>query len=146
VNEANLTGESIPIGKFALEKFSHYRRDDTSKWIYEGSKILSAQNALAIAMHTGYTSKRGRILRKILNRSPATPHFFTTCMYFLVFNYLVGIIVYLATLPVRISNGNLDPIIIFLDFLLVVTFCMPPSSPIYFNLVYSACLVRLKWK
>lgn len=34
VNEANLTGESIPIGKFALEKYSHYKRDDTSKWIF----------------------------------------------------------------------------------------------------------------
>lgn len=97
-------------------------------------------------MHTGYASKRGRILRKILHRNPATPHFFTTCMYFLVFNYVVGIIVYLGTLPVRISNNNLDPIIIFLNFLLIVTFCMPPSSPIYFNLVYSFCLIRLKWK
>lgn len=97
-------------------------------------------------MHTGYTSKRGRILRKILHRNAATPHFFTTCMYFLLLNYVVGAIIYLATLPMRISNDNLSTGIIILNFLLIITFCLPPPSPIFFNLVYSFCLIRLKWR
>lgn len=124
----------------------HYQKNDNSKWIYEGSKILSATNPLAIVMHTGYTSKRGRILRRILHRNPSTPHFFTTCMYALGINYVLAVLIYLGTLPIRISNDNLEPIIIFLNFLLIITFCFPPASPIYFNLAYSFSLLRLKWK
>lgn len=97
-------------------------------------------------MHTGYTSKRGRILRKILNRQSATPHFFTTCIYFLLVNWAVGMVMYLGTMSVRIANDNLERIIIFLNFLLIMTFAIPPSCPIYFNVVYSFSLVRLKLK
>jgi len=99
-----------------------------------------------MVIHTGYSSKRGRILRKILHRTQSVPHFFTTCIYFLAEAYIIAVILYLGTMQMRIDNNNLDPIIIFLNFLLLVTFCFPPAFPIYFNLVYSFCLMRLKWK
>jgi P-type E1-E2 ATPase len=108
--------------------------------------LLSAHNALAMVMHTGYTSKRGRILRKILHRTSATPHFFKTCIVFLLINWVIGMLIYLGTMPVRLANDNLQRIIIFLNFLLIMTFCIPPSCPIYFNVVYSFSLIRLKWK
>ena len=146
VNEANLTGESIPIGKFALESYSHYKKDDTSRWIFEGSRLLSSSNPLAMVIHTGYSSKRGRILRKILHRNSSTPHFFTTCIYFLVINWIVGMLLYLCTMPMRIANDNLERILIFLNFLLILVFAIPPACPIYFNVVYSFSLIRLKWK
>lgn len=125
---------------------SQYKSTDNSMWIYEGSKILSVNNALAMVVHTGYASKRGRILRKILHRHPNVPHFFTTFIYFLVEAYIVSIFIYLSTLSMRINNNNLQPIIIFLNFLLIVTFSFPPSCPIYFNLIYSFSLLRLKFK
>lgn len=145
VNESNLTGESIPIGKFALESFRHWVRNDNSKWIYEGSIVLSSTNPLAMVVNIGYSSKRGRILRKILNRPVTVSHLFTCCLYFLACTYVVGLVLYLATLPMRLNIGNLQGIIIFLNFLLVITQCFPPGCPIYFNLVYSFCLMRLKW-
>ena len=98
-----------------------------------------------MVVHIGYSTKRGRILRKILNRTVTVSHLFTTCLYFLCINYAVAVIVYLATMKMRIDNGNLEGIIIFLNFLLIVTLCFPPGCPIYFNLVYSFCLMRLKW-
>jgi len=49
-------------------------------------------------------------------------------------------------MSVRIANDNLQRIIIFLNFLLILTFTIPPACPIYFNVVYSFSLVRLKWK
>lgn len=58
---------------------------------------------MVMAMHTGYTSKRGRILRKIIHKTASAPHFFTTCMYFLLENYIVGVILYLGTLPLRLT-------------------------------------------
>lgn len=144
VNEANLTGESIPIGKRGLQDFNNYRRGDNSVWVFEGSKILSAKNALAMVVHTGYTSKKGRILRKILHRSAERPHFFMTYIAFMVEVYAVGVVAYLGTMWLRVDTGVVEPVIIFLDFLLIVTFCFPPSGPIYFNLVYSFSLMRLK--
>lgn len=144
VNEANLTGESIPIGKFGVEELKNYRPGSNSQWIYEGSKILSASNPLAMVVHTGYSSKKGRILRKILHRSPESPHFFTTFIVFMFEVYAAGVLAYLGTMSLRVNSGQLEPIIIFLDFLLIITFCFPPSGPIYFNLVYSFALIRLK--
>lgn len=38
VNEANLTGESIPIGKFPINFVKETQ--DENRWLYEGSKIL----------------------------------------------------------------------------------------------------------
>ena len=58
----------MPIGKFGLNEYANWVENDNSKWIYEGSKILSSAHPIAMAIHTGYTTKRGQILRKILNR------------------------------------------------------------------------------
>lgn len=144
VNEANLTGESIPVAKFGIERHQNYRPGSNSQWVYEGSKVLSASSPLAMVVHTGYSSKKGRILRKILHRHPESPHFFTTFIVFMFEVYGAGVLAYLGTMALRVNSGQLEPIIIFLDFLLVVTFCFPPSGPIYFNLVYSFALIRLK--
>lgn len=99
-----------------------------------------------MVMHTGYSSKRGRILRRILHRNSATPHFFKSCIYFLLINWVIGMLIYLLTMPMRIAKDNLERILIFLNFLLILTFSIPPSCPIYFNVVYSFSLIRLKWK
>lgn len=107
VNEANLTGESVPIAKSGFGEYKNYKSGDSSVWIYEGSKILSAQHALAMVVHTGYSSKKGRILRKILYRSTSTSHIFKTFIIFLFEIYAVGVIAYLCTMQMRISNGNL---------------------------------------
>jgi magnesium-transporting ATPase (P-type) len=38
VNEANLTGESFPIGKFKISEMKEL--ENSNVWIYEGSKVL----------------------------------------------------------------------------------------------------------
>jgi magnesium-transporting ATPase (P-type) len=55
-----------------------------------------------MVINTGYGTKRGRILRKILNKNSNTPQFFKTFIYFLIEMYIVGVIIYLATLSMRI--------------------------------------------
>jgi magnesium-transporting ATPase (P-type) len=98
-----------------------------------------------MVVHIGYGTKRGRILRRILHKTVTVSHLFTTCLYFLSITYGVAVIIYLATMKMRIDNGIVEGLIIFLHFLLIVTLCFPPGCPIYFNLVYSFCLMRLKW-
>jgi magnesium-transporting ATPase (P-type) len=76
---------------------------DESKWLFEGSKVLSSHNPLAMVAHVGYGTKRGRILRKILHKTITTSHLFTTCLYSFVSAYIVGAILYLGTMPVRLE-------------------------------------------
>jgi magnesium-transporting ATPase (P-type) len=137
----------VPIAKFGLEEFKNYENGDSRIWLFEGSRILSSHNGLAVAINTGYSSKRGRILRKMLIRNIEQPHFFKSYIYFVLFSYIIGVIAYLATLSLRLnmSNGGIDRIFILLNFLLIITFCFPPAAAIYFNLVYSFSLIRLKF-
>lgn len=68
VNEASLTGESIPIGKFAASNLD--QAQDGSRWLNEGSTIVEKRHqALAAVVYTGYTTRRGRIIRRILART-----------------------------------------------------------------------------
>lgn len=67
-------------------------------------------------------------------------------IYFLIETYIIGgIIVYFATIN-RLIDADVDTSMIILLFFLYITFAFPPAFPIYFNLAYSLCLARLKWK
>ena len=67
MNEANLTGESYPIGKFAITSFDSIY--ESQSWVYEGSHVYEkAENIRAVVINTGFTTKRGRIIRRILTR------------------------------------------------------------------------------
>ena len=104
------------------------------------------ENTIALAVHTGYTSRRGRIIRKILVKSQKMPEFFKSLLFFLLEVYIVGgVITYFATIPIFL-NSQVSLSIWILLFFLFITFCFPPSLPIYFNLAYSCCLARLKMK
>lgn len=60
--------------------------------------------------------------------------------------YIVGgILVYFGCLQVFI-DAEIETSMIILLFFLFITFCFPPAFPIYFNLAYSMCLARLKFK
>jgi cation-transporting ATPase 13A2 len=102
-------------------------------------------NALAIVINTGYSTRRGRIIRKILNRVPNDPDFFMSAIYFLTETFIVGIILYLGTLPIlfHAKITKLFRVFRFLDFL---GWSFPPTFPIYFNLAYSFALARLRIK
>ena len=72
MNEANLTGEGIPIPKSKIESISSI--DDKYHWLYEGSKLETMkEETLALAISTGFSSKKGLILRKILHKSITQP-------------------------------------------------------------------------
>ena len=95
------------MGKFGFNDYSNWIENDNSKWIYEGAKIVSSVNPMAMAIYTGYTTKRGQILRKILNRPVIISELFRSCLYFLLLTCIVGLTLYLSTMSVRLSNGNL---------------------------------------
>ena len=59
-----------------------------------------------MVVHVGYSTKRGRILRKILNRSVDSSHLFISCIYFLTFTYVIAASVYLFSLDWRLDNNK----------------------------------------
>jgi cation-transporting ATPase 13A3/4/5 len=72
VDEVNLTGENVPIAKFKL--IDDGKHSEKSHWLFEGSKVETMkEHTLALAVNVGYTSQRGRIIRKILNKSSKQP-------------------------------------------------------------------------
>lgn len=72
VDEVNLTGENVPIAKFSL--ITDTAHNDKSHWLFEGSTVETVKaKTLALAVNVGYGSQRGRIIRKILNKSSKQP-------------------------------------------------------------------------
>lgn len=74
MNEASLTGESIPIPKVAVEEKDEKVSFATDKrnCLFEGTKVLVAKpdgdkhDVLAIVARTGFISFKGQIFRAVL--------------------------------------------------------------------------------
>ena len=97
VNEANFTGENVPILKVKIECISQLR--ESSHWIFEGSELIKVKEGiLAMAVHTGYTSHKGRIIRKIVKHSVKTPEFTYKILIFFIMAYFSAVFIYLAYL------------------------------------------------
>lgn len=69
-------------------------------WIYEGSKILEtkAGNTYTVVINTGFTTHRGRIIRKIMNRTIKDPDIIRTTLIFVLEVAIVSCITFFATL------------------------------------------------
>ncbi|KRW98967.1 P-type ATPase, cytoplasmic domain N [Pseudocohnilembus persalinus] len=74
INEANITGESDPVPKVQLQKNEKYFsfENDSGSIIYEGSSIINSQvvkrqefgqNALGNVIRTGFSTKKGQVIR-----------------------------------------------------------------------------------
>lgn len=69
-------------------------------WIYEGSKVLETKvgNTFTVVINTGFGTHRGRIIRKILNRTVKDPDILRTTLIFVLEVVIVGFITFFATL------------------------------------------------
>lgn len=61
-------------------------------------------NVMALVVNIGYTTRRGRIIRKILTKVPARSDLFNKALLFLLEAFIVGSIIYFATLPLLFSK------------------------------------------
>jgi cation-transporting P-type ATPase 13A2 len=140
VDEVSLTGENVPIAKFGLGEKVH----EKSHWLFEGSKLETIkEHTLAMAVHVGYGSQRGRIIRKILTKTAKQPESFKKLIIFQMEVLIVSIVVFLGTIQ-RMYQFDIDGIMIILRFCDFITYSFPAPYPILFNLAYSFCLMRLR--
>lgn len=98
-----------------------------------------------VVIFTGFASRKGRLLRKILNRVPNTPDFFNKMFFFLLESFVIAMCLYGATMPIRL-NAYIDQAIVILRILDYLTSSIPPAFPFYFTIAYSWSLYRLKKK
>lgn len=142
VNEASLTGENIPIGKFppiSMEKIT-----EDSCWLFEGAKVLEMRGEpIMLVVHTGFITRKGRIFRKILNNTPGTPEFFASGIKFLGIMFATVYIIYFGFLRYMLDH-QFTVQMIYERALDIVGWSVPAALPIYFNLCYSLSLGRLR--
>jgi cation-transporting ATPase 13A3/4/5 len=132
----------VPIAKFKLNDESKIR--ESAHWLFEGSLVETKRDGtLAQAVHVGFSSRRGRIIRKILTKQAKQPEFFKKLIHFLIVVLIVSVVIFVATLN-PLLELDIEPIMVVFRFCDFITYSFPAPFPIFFNLAYSFCLVRLK--
>jgi magnesium-transporting ATPase (P-type) len=107
---------------------------------------LEARNALAVVVNVGYGTRKGRIIRKILNRVPIMPDFFKTALIFLVETCIIALVIYFITIKPLLLVKGIPKIFAGFRFMDFIAWSFPPVFPIFFNLSYSFSLIRMKWR
>ena len=99
---------------------------------------------MALVIHTGFTTRKGRIFRKILNNNPTFPEFLRSGLKYLAIMFVLGYVIFFCMLPVMLKN-NLSTMTIILRAFDLFGWTLPAVLPIFFNLCYSFCLGRLRY-
>ena len=135
MNEAMLTGESIPVIKNALPSTSdiYNLKTDAKYTIYGGTKIiqtrnLGAERVLGLVIKTAFITSKGGLVRDILYPKENKFKFYRDSMFFLFSMSILVFIGFFASLHNLITTGNTTSDII-TGFLDEVTISIPPILP-----------------
>ena len=96
-----------------------------------------------MVIRTNFMTRKGRILRQILNRAPQQPDFFQKAVIFLMFSGILSIILFFCTVTIKL-NANIDRSLVWLSIVNFLLNAIPPAFPIYFTMAYSWSIYRLK--
>ena len=135
VNEAMLTGESIPVIKTPLpfndgEKYNN----DTCKMhtLYNGTLIVlnkkvAGEEATAIVIRTNFDTFKGSMVKSIMYPRPTRYHFFRDALIFISMFGVFAIIGFLITLQFFIGVLTTKQMILKLGN--IITIAVPPALP-----------------
>jgi magnesium-transporting ATPase (P-type) len=143
VSEVSFTGESIPIGKFSIAEAAHFYEGEN--WAYEGSEVVSMKaHCLLLAVNTGYSTRKGRIIRKILHQKPGNNDLFKNIIQQSSLLVLIMICAYFAFFHVMF-DGVEDRSLVYILFGSFVNQSLPSVLPVFMNAAYAILLLRLKF-
>jgi cation-transporting ATPase 13A2 len=154
VNEAMLTGESIPVSKVLIPNTSQvYNVDnDRNHTLYAGTSVLQIrksqkslphEGAVALVVRTGFNSAKGKLISSILYPKPSSFHFNRDSYQFMGAMFLfalAGMAVSLYFLIIREASTK-D---IVLGALVVIVTAVPPALPLAMTVGQSFAIYRLK--
>jgi P-type E1-E2 ATPase len=92
---------------------------------------------------TGFTTRRGKIQKKIMHRIAQQPDFFKQAVWFLAFSGSLSVVVFFSTLKMKL-DADIDRSLVWLGLINVVLNAIFPALPIYFTMAYSWAIYRLK--
>lgn len=149
VNEAMLTGESIPVVKAPLPDLPNiYNSDEDKKYtIYSGTEVLQTKDpdanskTVGVVTRTGFATLKGSLIRYILY--PKAPKFsFNSDSYkYLAVMFTMSLIGMAIQL---ISVEGSDTFEIVLKCLDLITITVPPALPACMSIGINFALARLK--
>ncbi|EAR99787.2 E1-E2 ATPase family protein (macronuclear) [Tetrahymena thermophila SB210] len=150
VNEANITGESIPVIKSPLPSNSDLTfkyENQKSQVLLEGTSIIKLEmdSAKALVVRTSLSSFKGQIIRALLYPKPFDKRFVLQGAKFSLLMVLFCSIAFFCVLY-QYYNINLSNWQITLRYLDMIQFCVPPAVPIIINAMIFFGLMRLKTK
>ncbi|CAD8212685.1 unnamed protein product [Paramecium pentaurelia] len=144
VNEATLTGESIPVPKQSIKELTNEISLNT---LFEGTKVIQVsqyQQNIALVIRTGYSSVRGQYFRNVIFPPPPSRQFYLQACKFLVILGLFILAIFTLLYLTQYQNMNYSSKLIIIRYLDVITWIVPPALPIFFSLAQAISLLKLK--
>lgn len=130
VNEASLTGESIPVPKITVPKNDLYFEQLPINTLYEGTRIVQTNgDTLALVHRIGFLTQKGQYFRNVLFPKKQFNPFFINALKFTLGIFIMMHIFYFAGIKSMIDVG-IGPQNIFIRWLDIATWIFPPQIPV----------------
>eukprot|EP00127_Corallochytrium_limacisporum_P000658 Clim_evm57s22 gene=Clim_evmTU57s22 len=152
VNEAMLTGESVPVAKESLTPADHYYDPDEDKrhTLFAGTQIIQTRYygtkpVVARVVRTGFTTAKGSLVRSILFPRPSKFKFYEDAFKFIGCLAILSLIGFGYTIVMMFHWGTCvyDAIIRALD---LITIVVPPALPTAMTVGTVFAMERMKEK
>nr|CAD2190844.1 unnamed protein product [Meloidogyne enterolobii] len=158
VNEAMLTGESMPITKVAMPETDEEHgetqifsfKEHSKHILYCGTQVLQTRyypgkHVQAVVLRTAYSTLKGQLVRSIMYPKPVDFRFTKDLFKFVGFLACIAGLGFLYTILVMISRGSSAWKIIIRS-LDIITIVVPPALPAAMSIGIFAAQMRLRAK
>ena len=150
VNEAMLTGESIPVIKNPLPNVSQENYDpeeDKNYTLFSGTEViqtrdLGSEQVTAVVIRTNFTTMKGSLIKSILFPKPNRFSFHADSMKFVGVLALIALSGFLVTLPKSLKFLSTKEVIF--KALDLITITVPPALPAAMSIGVVYALSRLR--